>query len=87
MEQQNTNVFWLALAAMEAYRLKGGRNDPPDYAIRVCQSLLAEALGVKTRVEWTQKIQQEGLLEYSNDLMTVKGQYKSLVEQIRKEIS
>lgn len=77
------NIYLVALAAMEAYRLKGGDNDPPDYAIRVCQSILAEVLGFNDRVMWTGEIQSEGLLSYNGDY---KQQYNSLIKRIRREM-
>ncbi|MCM1061227.1 MAG: hypothetical protein NC452_13200 [Eubacterium sp.] len=77
----------VALAAMEAYRLKSGYKDPPDYAIRVCESILAEALGFNNRNDWTGKIQQDGLLEYACDEATRKQQYKILLEQIKNEVN
>lgn len=81
--EQTPNIYLVALAAMEAYRLKGGSNDPPDYAIRVCQSILAEVLGFNDRIMWTRKIQSEGLLNYGGDY---KDQYKALLERIRNEV-
>lgn len=78
----NLDIHLVALAATEAYRLKGGNNDDADYAIRVCQAIVAEALGYKGRTEWTGKIQSEGLLSYNGDY---KEQYNSLVKTMRKE--
>lgn len=78
----NLGIYLVALAATEAYRLKGGSNDPTDYAIRVCQSILAEALGFNNRVVWTAKIQSEELLSYDGDY---KQQYNSLIKLMRKE--
>lgn len=78
--KSSPNIYLVALAAMEAYRLKGGDNDPPDYAIRVCQSILADVLGFNDRVMWTEKIQSEGLLSYNGDY---KQQYKTLIERMR----
>lgn len=78
----NLGICLVALAATEAYRLKGGSNDDADYAIRVCQAIIAEALGYKGRTEWTGKIQSEGLLSYNGDY---KEQYNSLVKTMRKE--
>ncbi len=84
-------MFLLALAAMEAFRLKGGRHEPADYAIRVCESLIAEILGFKHRDEWTEEIQSEGLIDYGNYNRPVfeddyKQQYKTLSERIRNEV-
>ncbi len=91
MDKQNTNVFWLALAAMEAFRLKGGRHEPADYAIRVCESLIAETLGFKRRDVWTEEIQSEGLIDYGDYSRPLfeddyKQQYKTLLERIRNEV-
>lgn len=72
----------VALAATEAYRLKGGSNDSADYAIRVCQAIVAEALGYNSRIIWTEKIQAEGLLSYNGDY---NEQYNSLVKIMRNE--
>ena len=76
------DIYLVALAATEAYRLKGGSNDNADYAIRVCQAIVAEALGYKGRTEWTGKIQSEGLLSYNGDHEL---QYTELVKLMRKE--
>lgn len=48
------DLVFIVLAAMEAYRLKtqcNGLPDCPDYDIRVCQSILAEAYGMRDRNE------------------------------------
>ena len=78
------NVYTI-LAAMEAYRLKTGYNgepDHPDFDIRICEAILAEAYGIYSRNDWTGKIQEERLFDYNGD---AKQQYKELCEQIRKE--
>lgn len=80
----NSDLALVVLAAMEAYRLKtqcNGLPDCPDYDIRVCQSILAEACGIINRNDWTGKIQTEGLFDYKGD---AKQQYNTLIERIRK---
>lgn len=80
------DIALIILAAMEAYRLKtkyNGLPDCPDYDIRVCQSILAEAYGMRDRNDWTSKIQAEGLLDYGGD---AKQQYKTLIERIESEV-
>lgn len=84
--EPNINVLWVVLAAMEAYRLKvkyDGLPDCPDYNIRVCQSILAEAYGMRDRNDWTSKIQAEGLFDYGGD---AKQQYKTLIGRIKSEV-
>lgn len=76
-------VFLLALATMEAYRLC--HSDRSDYDIRVCEAILARALGYKSRTAWTADIQQDGLFDYANDAL--QQQYKTLMERIEKEVN
>ena len=79
------DLVLVVLATMEAYRLKtqiNGLPDCPDYDIRVCQSILAEACGMANRNIWTGKIQAEGLFDYRGD---AKQQYKTLIERIESE--
>lgn len=84
-KEPKVDLVFVILATMEAYRLKtqyNGLPDCPDYDIRVCQSILAEACGIINRNEWTGKIQAEGLFNYKGD---AKQQYNTLIERIRKE--
>ena len=42
-----------ALEVMEDYRQKSkGITNDIDYAIRICESMLADAIGFKTRDQW-----------------------------------
>lgn len=80
------DIVLIILATMEAYRLKtkyNGLPDCPDYDIRVCQSILAEAYGMRDRNDWTSKIQAEGLFDYGGN---AKQQYKMLIERIESEV-
>lgn len=84
-KELKADLALVVLAAMEAYRLKtmyNGLPDCPDYDIRVCQSILADAYGMRDRNDWTSKIQAEGLFDYKGD---AKQQYKTLIERVRKE--
>lgn len=82
MDKKNADVFLLALAAMEAYRLS--HSDRPDFDIRACEAILARALGYDSRTMWVVKIQQDGLFDYANDAM--QQQYKTLFERIKNEV-
>lgn len=85
-KELKVDLVFVILATMEAYRLKtkyNGLPDCPDYDIRVCQSILAEAYGMRDRNDWTSKIQAEGLFDYGID---AKQQYKTLIERIRNEV-
>lgn len=79
---QNNDVFLLALATMEAYRLSHiGR---PDFDIRACEAILAMALGYESRTMWVERLRQDGIFDYAND--TMQQQYKTLFEQIQNEV-
>lgn len=85
-KELKADLVLVVLATMEAYRLKtqyNGLPDCPDYDIRVCQSILAEAYGMRDRNEWTGKIKAEGLFDYGGD---AKQQYKTLIERIESEV-
>lgn len=85
-QEPKVDLVFAVLAAMEAYRLKvkyDGLPDCPDHNIRVCQSILAEAYGMRDRNDWTSKIQAEGLFDYGDD---ANQQYKTLIERIKNEV-
>lgn len=82
MDRQENNVFLLALATMEAYRLS--HSDRPDFDVRICEAILAKALGYESRTMWVARIQQDGLFDYAND--TMQQQYKTLFERIQNEV-
>ena len=80
------DLVYKVLAAMEAYRLKtayNGEPDHPDFDIRMCEAIVAEAFGVRNRIEWTDAIQAKGLFDYKGDY---KEQYKALIKSIRETI-
>lgn len=82
MGRQNDDVFLLALATMEAYRLS--HSNRPDFDIRACEAILARALGYESRTMWVARIQQDSLFDYAND--TMQQQYKALFERIQNEV-
>ena len=59
----NTNTkteMLFALEVMEEYRKNGkGITNDMDYAIRICESILADQIGFKTRAEWIQAMEKE----------------------------
>ncbi len=72
------------LALMEAYRLKieySPDSNNADYAIRVCQAIIANLFGYKSRADWTDDIKAAGLIDYEyHDGDEHYERYKALTE-------
>jgi hypothetical protein len=72
------------LALLEAYRIKAerGKERSVDFAIRVCQAIIASVFGYAGRADWTDDIQEAGLIDYSFDV-NANDQYKALTELVK----
>ena len=77
----------IILATLEAYRLKV--EDKPkesgnkDHLIRVCQAIVAKALGFNGRNEWTEEIECKGYISYDYEV-DKKEQYFFMNELLEK---
>lgn len=76
------------LALLEAHRLyvESKSNQEPinlDFELRVCEAIIAEILGFNNRVDWSEAIQNAGLINYGYDV-DKKQQYFNLSEIVRK---
>ena len=77
----------LVLATLEAYRLQAENKKrysaDSDFAIRVCQAIVAKGFGFPSRNEWTDLIVSSGYVRY--DIHVDKwGQYEMLSEILEK---
>jgi hypothetical protein len=72
------------LALLETYRIKSehGKEHSVDFAIRVCQAVIASMFGYAGRADWTDDIQEAGLIDYSFDV-DANDQYKALTELVK----
>lgn len=57
------------LAALENLRIKIGRKEDADYALRVASAIVANAIGYKDRYTWAHQLREQGLTasEYDPD--------------------
>lgn len=74
------------LALLEAHRLYvDSKREPinPDFELRVCEAIIAEIFGYTDRADWSEEIQNAGLINYGYDI-DKKQQYFNLSEIVRK---
>lgn|GEM_PF-4723895 len=73
------------LALFEAYRLLVNRKkeNNPDHAIRICQAIIADVFGYKSRADWSEDIRLAGLIDYGYDV-DYNEQYEKLHNTVRE---
>ena len=79
-KSSKTNV----LALLEAYRLYSGTANEKntDHAIRICQAIIADAFGYKSRADWSEDIRAANLIDYGYNA-DFKEQYRRLTDIVR----
>lgn len=75
------------LALLEAHRLyveSKSKQEPisPDFELRVCEAIVAEILGFNNRVDWSEAIQNAGLIDYGYNV-DKKQQYFNLSDIVK----
>ena len=71
------------LAALENLRIM---NPNDDYILRVASATVAKSFGYDSRAEWTEKLDDSGLVEYGiyDNIDKAKENYKSIMQKLER---